>query len=472
MSETTKKLYLETLEQRTMLSRTTPTLTMAVSLAGSGKTTNIGRPLLEATATLAGGDRPFGRIVFTLAAPSGRIVDTEWIKVHGNGTYRMPHNAAAFQAGVYFWRALYCGDLRNKVAMDQGGIAVSEQAPAPQRRSEGAPSLAPAAASHAQAAPSNATPSAVVSRPVTAPPAVSAKPIGYQTFYQTAVTDKTLPSKQAYYRYDWAQIEPSPGVYDFSAMAADFAAAEAAGQQYNFRIMPYEDGGGGPVGLKNAGLPGSTFSFNGATTYQPDLNSPAVQADLDKLLAALGARIGSGSATVDVGWWGSYGEWTNWGTSPALARPSTATTEWLISETEKYFPHSYTIVQESLATDDPAAFSFAMAAGCGVRYDGWGDWSTNGQWSDQNNEYPTAIAASGDQWKRAPIILEPSGTFSSWIGTEPWQQSFDWAINTAHAWMFSDKSSGPIPSALLPYANQLLASESPSAISVSIAAAI
>lgn len=255
-------------------------------------------------------------------------------------------------------------------------------------------------------------------------------------------------------------------------MAADFAAAEAAGQQYNFRIMPYEDGGGGPVGLENAGLPGATFSFNGATTYQPNLDSPAVQADLDKLLAALGARVGSGTATVDVGWWGSYGEWTNWGTSPALARPSTAATEWLISETKKYFPHSYTIVQESLATDDPVAFSFAMAAGCGVRYDGWGDWSTNGQWSNQDNEYPTAIAASGNQWKRAPIVLEPWNTFSTWIGTEPWQKSFDWAINTAHAWMFSDKSSGPIPTVMQPDVNQLVASESPSAISVAGIAAM
>jgi hypothetical protein len=437
-----------------MLSRTTPTLTMALLFPGNGGTTSVGHSLPDGIAILSRGDRPFGRIMFELAAPNGRIVFTDWVKVHGNGTYHTSHTAIASQAGVYTWNACYFGELRNNSATDQGGLAASVKALV--------------ARSQAQAAPSSITPSAVASRPVAPPPVVATKPVGYQTFYETAVTDKALPSKQAYYRYEWTQIEPAPGVYNFSAMEADFAAAELAGQRFNFRIMPYEDGGGGPVGLKNAGLPRTTFSFNGATTYQPDLNNSAVQADLDKLLTALGAKFGAGTATLDVGWWGSYGEWTNWGTSPALARPSTAATKWLISETEKYFPHSYTIVQESLATDDPAAFSFAMKAGCGVRFDGWGDWSTNGQWSSQDNEYPTAIAAAGDQWKRAPIILEPWGTLSSWIGTEPWQKSFDWAINTAHAWMFSNKSSGQIPFVMQSDVNQLLASLSPSLINVAV----
>ncbi|HEY2146603.1 MAG TPA: hypothetical protein VGH32_01620 [Pirellulales bacterium] len=461
MNAPTNKLSIEFLERRLMLSRAAPMLTMASVLPGTGNTASVGYLLPEAAATLSGGDRPLGRIVFTLAAPDGKTIRSEWVKVRGDGTYHTSSTAVASQTGVYTWHAEYYGDLRNNLATDQVGVAVSAVSAPVQSTS-----------SEAQAAASTATPSAVVSRPVSPPPVVTTKPVGYQSFYETAATDHAVASKQAYYRYDWAQIEPAAGIYDFSAMAADFASAEAAGQQYNFRIMPYEDGGGGPVGLKKAGLPGSTLSFNGATTYQPDVNSLSVQADLDKLLAALGSRFGSGTATVDVGWWGSYGEWTNWGTSPALARPSTAATEWLISETKKYFPHSYTIVQESLATDDPAAFSFAMAAGCGVRYDGWGDWSTHGQWSNQDNEYPTAIAASGDQWKRAPIILEPWNAFSAWIGTEPWQKSFDWAINTAHAWMFSNKSSGPIPSVMQSNVNQLVASESLSSIIAAGAAAM
>ena len=436
MIPVTKKFHLEQLEPRLMFSHTTPTLaTVASFRVGSGDL--VGHAVPEDTAVLSGGNRPTDGILFKLYAPNGNIVATQWVDVHGNGTYRTSSTVIARQVGTYTWQARYYGDKRNNSVNDQGGSAekLAVLPPPP-------------------------PPPPVVPPPVTPPPVVTSKPIGYQTFYTTAAQDKVLPSKQAYFRYDWAQIEPTFGQYDFSAIEADLAAAEAAGQKFNFRIMPYEDGGGGPVALKNAGLPGSTFSFNGATTFQPDLSSPAVQADLDKLLAALGAKFGAATATIDVGWWGSYGEWTNWGTSPALAHPSTAATEWLISETEKYFPHSYTIVQESLATDDPAAFHFAMTAGCGVRYDGWGDWSTHGQWSDQNNEYPTAIAASGDQWKRAPIILEPWGTLSSWIGTEPWQQSFDWATNVAHAWMFSNKSSGPIPTVMQSDVNQLLTAES------------
>ncbi|HEV2971829.1 MAG TPA: LEPR-XLL domain-containing protein [Pirellulales bacterium] len=429
------KFRIEQLEPRLMLSRATPTLTTSAFFR-AGSSAIVGHAIPEDTAVLSGGNRPTDGILFKLYAPNGNVVDTEWVNVRGNGAYHTSSLVVAQLTGVYTWHARYYGDWRNNAVNDQGGsaerLAVLAVPPPPPPPPVVPPSL----------------------------PVVTTKPHGYQTFYTTAAQDTALPSTQAYYRYDWSQIEPAFGVYDFSAIEADLAAAEAAGQQFNFRIMPYEDGGGGPVALKNAGLPGSTFSFNGATTFQPDLDSAAVQADLDKLLAALGARFGANTATIDFGWWGSYGEWTNWGTSPALARPSTAATEWLISETEKYFPHSYSIIQESLATDDPAAFSFAMTAGCGVRYDGWGDWSTYGQWSDQNNEYPTAIAASGDQWKRAPIILEPWGTMSSWIGTEPWQQSFDWAVNTAHAWMFSNKSSGPIPTVMQSDVNQLLSAES------------
>jgi hypothetical protein len=471
-----KKLSLESLEPRLLLSRSTPMLTMALAPRADGSTAGASRSAPAVAATLAGGDRPAGRMLFQLETPNGHIVDSEWIHVHGNGTYRLANTALVPQSDAFTWHVRYFGDMRNFFASDrvspaETGTASAQSAPS---SPDPLPSAIPSFAPSSQLDPSSgatAAPSALTARTVVQPPVVLPKSVGYQTFYQTAKTDKTLPSKQAYYRYDWAQIEPAFGVYDFSAMQRDLTAAEAAGQQCNFRIMPYEDGGGGPVALKNAGLSGTSFKFNGATTFQPNLGSPAVQADLDKLLAALGARFAGHTATIDVGWWGSYGEWSNWGTMPALARPSTAATEWLISETKRYFPQSYTIVQASLAVDDPASFAFAMAADCGVRYDGWGDWSTSGQWSGQDNLYPAVIAATGDQWKRAPIILEPSGTFSSWLGSEPWQKSFDWAINTAHAWMFSNKSSGPIPAVMQSYVNQLLAAESPTLANISLAAA-
>jgi hypothetical protein len=287
-------------------------------------------------------------------------------------------------------------------------------------------------------------------------PIAGPKPVGIQSFYRTNNEDaqaKSLGSTQAYDRYDWGDIERAPGQYDISQIVRDCNAAKSAGQRFNFRIMPYEDGNPGPTGLK--ALAGNQFNFGGNPTWQPNLNDLAVQADLDKLLAALGAALAANTATVDIGWWGPYGEWSNYNIDVMPPRPTQATVNWLIATTKKYFPNSYAIIQEGLATDDPPSFAAALKAGCGVRFDSWGAW--NNSW--QVNEWNPAVAAiqQAQQWTKAPIILEPMGTMSGWLGLN-WQQSFDWAINTIHAWMFSNKSS-QIPSVMLPYVQQLIAAE-------------
>ena len=205
--------------------------------------------------------------------PNGAVVDSQWVNVHGNGTYHTSSTVVAQQTGKYTWHATYYGDKRNNTVNDQGGAAESLVV---------------------LAAPPPVTPPPPVTSPppVTTPPTVSAKPIGYETFYGTTSGD---PNSAAQIDGGLLSLRlvadrVAPGVYNFSAMDADFAAAEAAGQKYNFRIMPFEDGNAGPIGLNS--LPGFSFHFGGLATWQPNLDVPAVQADLDKLLAALGGATG------------------------------------------------------------------------------------------------------------------------------------------------------------------------------------
>lgn len=284
---------------------------------------------------------------------------------------------------------------------------------------------------------------------VTVTPVIAiAKPVGYQTFHRTALQDNQLHSKQEYCRYLWADIEKSAGVYDFTVIDRDYQAAKAAGQQFNFRVMPFSDGGGGI-----AFYPGATFHFNGATTHQPDLNNSAVQTGLDKLLAALGSRYGANTATVDIGWWGPYGEWSNYNEDVPPVRPTLATMKWLIAEHQKYFPTSFVIIQEGLATDDMPSFQAGLEAGCGVRYDSWHSKNT---WQEGEHAASVNAITAAQQWNKAPIILEPWDT-NVWSTTD-WQQACSWAQNTVHAWAWSTKAN-VIPMAAMPYVNQLLAFE-------------
>ena len=82
--------------------------------------------------------------------------------------------------------------------------------------------------------------------------------------------------------------------------------------------MAYENGNAGPTGLKNAGFPGYSFTFNGVSTWVPDLNASVVQQDLGALIGALGQRYGNDPAieSVDAGFVGAWGEYHFTGATP------------------------------------------------------------------------------------------------------------------------------------------------------------
>ncbi len=93
----------------------------AITLHGSGS------PTLTDSAVLSGGSDPTGTITFTLSGPSGNTVDTESVKVDGDGTYTTPNGytlpTSGTVVGTYTWAASYTGDGSNNPAKDKGGDA-------------------------------------------------------------------------------------------------------------------------------------------------------------------------------------------------------------------------------------------------------------------------------------------------------------------------------------------------------------
>ena len=81
--------------------------------------------------------------------------------------------------------------------------------------------------------------------------------MGLETFYRTSATDPNngiLPLGAAYTRYTSSSYESSRGDFSFTRMVNDYNAAQARGQDYTFRIMPYEDVEGGPGWLRALGV--------------------------------------------------------------------------------------------------------------------------------------------------------------------------------------------------------------------------
>ncbi len=83
---------------------------------------NASAPTLTDSATLSGGYDETGTITFTLVSPTGVTVDTESVKVSGNGTYATPTGytlpTTGTVTGTYQWDVSYGGDTNNVASTD------------------------------------------------------------------------------------------------------------------------------------------------------------------------------------------------------------------------------------------------------------------------------------------------------------------------------------------------------------------
>ncbi len=413
-----RRFRFEQLESRMMM-RATPMLGVGCYLANTDSQLD---PMIpEAFISLySPAGSASGTVTAKLANPAGAVIETETFTFAVQGVTYTHFATMPTVSGKYTWTVSYAGDALNKSVTKSASITIT-----------------------------------VPTLPPPPPPPPSSGPFGYQTFYESS-PDPNAPgqiqSTEAYVRYDWNQIETAPDVYNFAPIDADYLAAKAAGQEFNFRIMPFEDGNPGPTGLKS--LPGYSFSFGGQTTWQPNLDSPVVQADLDKLLAALGSRYGANTASVDVGWYGPYGEWSNYNESPTPPLPSLSTWNWLIVETKKYFPGSIVVTQAVVDYEwgTSGYLSAAMSQGCWQRMDSWGKADS---WDMQADKTVLATMQASPYWTSICTIGEPFDT-NSWSASD-WQSAVSFA-ECARMAMFSTKGNA-IPPSEMSLVDQLLSYE-------------
>ena len=135
---------------------------------------------------------------------------------------------------------------------------------------------------------------------------------GQYRWLGTEPSPATVTSNDVYYRDQvyWGRIEASDNAWDFSWLDAGLADAAARGGTFGFRVMAYCPG----CWMESrADLPPVTPSFLPlqAGTDIPDWNSATFLAQWQELMAELGRRYGDDPRLgyVDVGGYGSYGEW-------------------------------------------------------------------------------------------------------------------------------------------------------------------
>lgn len=225
----------------------------------------------------------------------------------------------------------------------------------------------------------------------------------YDWYHNEAVPN--LAYTDSYTRYDWKEIEPSQGHYDFSSIDAELAAAKARHGKFGFRIMP--------SGVDNIAVPDYlvalmphgqwlTNTSSGQQAYEPDWNDPAYLARATALLTALGQRY---SNDPRLGWidmfpYGDWGEWHTYGFPDDVIAPmSLENQKKLIDANLAAFSHKRIV----MLTDSPEALSYALERSprIGIRIDCLGTPEMGGAIVKLG-----AVPLVQERWKTAPVIFE------------------------------------------------------------------
>jgi hypothetical protein len=198
-----------------------------------------------------------------------------------------------------------------------------------------------------------------------------------------------FPATDVYYRDQvaWKRIEPSPGVYDFSAFDKGLARAHQLGGRFGFRVMAW---------CPSCWLDATPDWL----PRQPGTDIPAWDDEAflqawERLMAELGKRYAEDPALgwVDVGGYGAWGEWHNANQGSEISVPHAVR---LMQSVLGAFPQQHVIINAMVPKYVDAAV--ALSPRMGLRVDCLGEYN-------MFSLIPTSPSLQ-QRWKTAPVLSE------------------------------------------------------------------
>ncbi len=143
--------------------------------------------------------------------------------------------------------------------------------------------------------------------------------------HPAGVPDGT-PAVDAYQRLAWAELEPSPGSYDFSKIDTALKATQGTSSRFAFRVMAVCQACSAPTlpdYLRSASTSWQAPLPDGGSVVLPDWNDASFQAAWRRLMSELGTRYDQDPrvAFIDVGGYGNWGEGHNYPYAGAYPGP-------------------------------------------------------------------------------------------------------------------------------------------------------
>ena len=257
---------------------------------------------------------------------------------------------------------------------------------------------------------------------------------GWMSQQRSPRGEPRFPCSVVYIRFNWADVEPEEGKFNWKLIDDTIAAWKPRGAAVSMRVMTCNAHSGGyytsPKWLFDAGCKGFEYLVGGddptsggkrIPRIEPDYADSIYLAKHGAFLKALGARY-DGHANVEFLDIGSYGVWGEWHTkhpAPVAVR----------KQIVDLYLGAFRKTPLVFMSDDAEVLNYALAHGTGFRRDGVGS-----PWHEQNwigSKKYAAVAGMADTWKRAPVVFE-------WFGNYDYLQSRQWSFDAAVNFMLSN----------------------------------
>lgn len=275
---------------------------------------------------------------------------------------------------------------------------------------------------------------------------------GWMAFARMPRRDPRFPCSVAYFRLDWAELEPEEGRFQWKLIDEAAAAWKNRGARVAFRIRTTNAHSAGPYAspkwLFDAGCRSFEYEVGGGDPtkggirikrYEPDYADPLYLKKHGAFLKALGERY-DGHPDIEFLDIGSYGIWGEWHT------PHPAPLE-VRRQIVDFYLAAFRRTPLVSMSDDAEILAYALSKGTGYRRDGVGS-----PWHERNwigSKKYAGVKDFATAWERAPVVFE-------WYGNYDYLQSRGWPFDRAvkfmldnHVTLINDNV-GRVPEAEMP----------------------
>jgi hypothetical protein len=280
---------------------------------------------------------------------------------------------------------------------------------------------------------------------------------GWMSQLRSPSGEPRLPCSVIYIRFNWAEVEPEQGRYDWKLIDDVIAAWKPRGVAVAMRVMTTNAHSSGyytsPKWLFDAGCKSHEYLRGGddptsggklIPRIEPDYSDPIYLEKHGAFLKAMGSRYDGRPEVefLDIGSYGIWGEWHTKNPAPVGIR----------KQIVDLYRNAFRKTPLVFMSDDAEVLNYALSKGTGFRRDGVGS-----PWHEENwigSKKYAGVAGMADVWKRAPVVFE-------WFGKYDYQLSRGWSFDAAvdfmlrnHVNLINDNI-GPVPPEAMPQLEKL-----------------